>query len=118
MGFEKVGVIERITGPLAAASIPVLYVSTFSSDYVLVPSNLLDDALQQFDSRHEAAPNHAFLESELRQHSHPLNVLQAHTRVLQVRAGDVVERCLHSHALPLPNRLRLREGIGNHTHRR
>ena len=37
MGFESVGVIERITGPLASAAIPVLYLSTVSTDYVLLP---------------------------------------------------------------------------------
>ena len=30
LGFDAVGVVERITGPLAAAAVPVLYVSTFS----------------------------------------------------------------------------------------
>lgn len=43
-GFESVGVVERITGALAAASVPVLYLSTVSLDYVLIPSERLDDA--------------------------------------------------------------------------
>jgi hypothetical protein len=45
-GFAEVGVVERITGPLARASVPVLYVSTFSQDYVLIPPDRLDDALR------------------------------------------------------------------------
>ena len=37
VGFESVGVVERITDPLASAAIPVLYISTVSSDFVLIP---------------------------------------------------------------------------------
>merc|ERR1740117_1518450 len=43
-GFDAVGVAERITGPLAAAAVPVLYVTTFSQDYVLVPPDRLAEA--------------------------------------------------------------------------
>mmetsp|Transcript_35677 Transcript_35677/g.119260 ORF Transcript_35677/g.119260 Transcript_35677/m.119260 type:complete len:162 (-) Transcript_35677:64-549(-) len=43
-GFESVGVIERITGPLAAAAVPVLYVTTFADDFVLIPASRVADA--------------------------------------------------------------------------
>ena len=38
MGSHEGGVVERITGPLAAASLPVMFVSTVSHDYVLIPA--------------------------------------------------------------------------------
>lgn len=77
-GFEKVGVIERITGPLAAAGISVLYVSTFSTDYVLIPSSRLDEALQQFGSAGSARSEAPDEPSQ--RHTHPLNVLDSATR--------------------------------------
>ena len=76
VGFESVGVVERITDPLASAAIPVLYISTVSSDFVLIPVD------------HVAAA-HAVLERcvggeaprspprERRAHSHPLLALSA-----------------------------------------
>ena len=45
-GFTSIGVVERCTEPLADAGIPVLYVSTYSTDYCLLPRARLDDALQ------------------------------------------------------------------------
>ncbi|KAL3893352.1 MAG: hypothetical protein SGPRY_014293, partial [Prymnesium sp.] len=96
MGFEKEGVIERITGSLAAASIPVLYVSTFSSDYVLVPSTRLEEALRVL--HHPQAPSsegsnsgeeYIPSPSVVSQHSHPLNVLNASTRIVQVCSAGV-----------------------------
>lgn len=104
MGFEKVGVIERITGSLAAASIPVLYVSTFSSDYVLVPSTRLEEALRVL--HHPQAPSsegsnsgeeYIPSPSVVSQHSHPLNVLNASTRIVQVcSAGVLLPLVTHS----------------------
>ena len=76
VGFESVGVVERITDPLASAATPVLYISTVSSDYVLIPVDRLPAA-------------HAVLERcvggetprspprERRAHSHPLLALSA-----------------------------------------
>ena len=76
VGFESVGVVERITDPLASAAIPVLYISTVSSDYVLIPVD-------------RVAAAHAVLERcvggeaprspprERRAHSHPLLALSA-----------------------------------------
>ena len=45
-GFETVGVVERLTEPLAQQGIPVLYQSTFSTDYCLIPIDRLDEALE------------------------------------------------------------------------
>ena len=76
VGFESVGVVERITDPLASAAIPVLYISTVSSDFVLIPVDCV-------------AAAHAVLERcvggeaprspprERRAHSHPLLALSA-----------------------------------------
>lgn len=44
-GFESIGVVERLTEPLAGAGIPVLYISTYSTDYCLMPRDRLDEAL-------------------------------------------------------------------------
>ena len=76
VGFESVGVVERITDPLASAAIPVLYISTVTSDFVLIPVD-------------RVAAAHAVLERcvggeaprspprERRAHSHPLLALSA-----------------------------------------
>ena len=76
VGFESVGVVERIRDPLASAAIPVLYISTVSSDFVLIPVD-------------RVAAAHAVLERcvggeaprspprERRAHSHPLLALSA-----------------------------------------
>ena len=45
-GFDSVGVVERITGPLASAAIPVLYISTVSTDFVLIPVERVDEAVE------------------------------------------------------------------------
>ena len=45
-GFDSVGVVERITGPLASAAIPVLYTSTVSTDFVLIPVEKVDEAVE------------------------------------------------------------------------
>ena len=43
---EMVGLVERLTEPLASAGIPVLYQSTYSTEYVLIPRNQLEQALE------------------------------------------------------------------------
>ncbi|MEO8033271.1 MAG: ACT domain-containing protein [Acidobacteriota bacterium] len=43
--FETTGVASALTAPLAAASISVFIVATFDTDYVLVKSATLDDAI-------------------------------------------------------------------------
>ena len=45
MEFGLVGVLARLTGVLAARSIPVFAVSTFDTDYVLVKAERFDDAV-------------------------------------------------------------------------
>jgi hypothetical protein len=44
LDFALVGILARLTGPLAAAGVPLLAVSTFETDYVLVRSEDLDRA--------------------------------------------------------------------------
>ncbi len=39
------GVLASIAVPLAAAAVPIFAVSTFDTDYVLVPQSQLDDAV-------------------------------------------------------------------------
>jgi len=41
LGFQNVGMCQRLSGPLAAASISVLYISTYETDYVLVEESKL-----------------------------------------------------------------------------
>jgi hypothetical protein len=43
---DAVGVVERITGPLSALAVPVMYVSTFAEEFVLIPVDRLDDAMR------------------------------------------------------------------------
>lgn len=93
VGFDKVGVLERITGPLAHAGIPVLYISTFSADYVLLPADRLDDALSQF-APDGARPDE--LGAAPPAHTHPLVVLPGTTRMVQI---DKAKREAHTHAL-------------------
>ena len=56
LGSTAGGVVERITGPLAAASLPVMFVSTVSHDYVLIPADRLDEAMRQFSFRDMLVP--------------------------------------------------------------
>lgn len=42
LDFDMVGVIARISAPLADAGIPIFVVSTFETDYLLVKDDLLD----------------------------------------------------------------------------
>ena len=44
LDFSLVGILARLTETLAAAEIPVLAVSTFDTDYVLVRADDLDRA--------------------------------------------------------------------------
>lgn len=43
-GFDEVGVLAGVAGPLAAAGISLFAVSTFDTDYLLVKANRLADA--------------------------------------------------------------------------
>ena len=44
--FDAVGILAGITSALAAAEIPLLAISTFDTDYVLVKARELEQALQ------------------------------------------------------------------------
>ena len=44
--FDAVGILAGISSALAAARIPLLAISTFDTDYVLVREGRLDDATQ------------------------------------------------------------------------
>ena len=43
--FDVVGLAARLTTPLAGSSIPVFFVSTFDTDYLLVKEERLEEAL-------------------------------------------------------------------------
>jgi len=43
--FSAIGILSAILNPLAAAGINILSISTFDTDYVLVPATLLPQAL-------------------------------------------------------------------------
>lgn len=45
LAFELTGVLAGISAPLAAAGVPIFVVSTFDTDYVLVPTFHLERAL-------------------------------------------------------------------------
>lgn len=45
LDFALVGILARLTAPLAAAGIPVFTMSTFDTDYLLVRSGHLDGAV-------------------------------------------------------------------------
>ena len=51
IGLDEVGVIAAMATPLAQASVPVLYVSAFSNDYVLVPAALTDVSVEAFEKQ-------------------------------------------------------------------
>jgi hypothetical protein len=42
--FSAVGILARLAGALAAAGVPLFALSTFDTDYLLVPDERLADA--------------------------------------------------------------------------
>jgi hypothetical protein len=46
LAFELTGVIASLAGPLAAAAIPVFALSTFDTDYLLVPEDRIEAAVE------------------------------------------------------------------------
>jgi hypothetical protein len=46
---DEVGVLLSLAGPLAEAEVPVYSVSTYSTDYVLVPGDRLDAAIEALE---------------------------------------------------------------------
>lgn len=50
IAFEETGVLSSIAAPLAAAEVGIFAISTFDTDYVLVPGRRLDTALRALES--------------------------------------------------------------------
>ena len=46
LSFKQTGVLESLLKPLAAESVPVFVVSTFDTDYILVPAERLTHAIE------------------------------------------------------------------------
>ena len=46
LDLTQTGILAAIAGPLGAAEIPILALSTFETDYVLVPASCFDEALK------------------------------------------------------------------------
>jgi hypothetical protein len=46
LGFESVGIVAATAGVLDHAGVPILYLSTWSTDYVLLLSSKRDEAEQ------------------------------------------------------------------------
>ena len=49
LNLNQVGVLEELAGPLAAAEVPIYVVSTYETDYVLVPSESLGTATEALE---------------------------------------------------------------------
>jgi hypothetical protein len=45
LAFELTGVLASLASPLAAAAVPIFALSTFDTDYLLVPGDQLETAL-------------------------------------------------------------------------
>jgi hypothetical protein len=50
LAFELTGVLAALAAPLAAAGVPIFALSTFDTDYLLVPGDRLDAALAALDA--------------------------------------------------------------------
>lgn len=46
LGFDEAGIVSSIADPLASAKISLFYISTFSTDYPLVPASDMARAVQ------------------------------------------------------------------------
>jgi hypothetical protein len=44
LDLNQIGVLEELAGPLAAAEIPIFVISTYETDYLLVPNEALGTA--------------------------------------------------------------------------
>jgi hypothetical protein len=49
LDLNQVGVLEELAGPLAAAEVPIYVISTYETDYVLVPSESLATATEALE---------------------------------------------------------------------
>lgn len=87
--LDTPGIVSRLTGPLADASIPVFHLSTYDSEFILVPRAQLGDALACFSAQpptlaqSDVAARRA---SDLAHtHTYPLEVLSEHpTAILRL----------------------------------
>jgi len=50
IAFEETGVLSSIAAPLAAAEVGIFAISTFDTDYVLVPGRQLEAALRALEA--------------------------------------------------------------------
>ena len=51
-----IGILAAIAGPLGEAEIPIFALSTFETDYILVPARRFDEAAQLLSERFELSP--------------------------------------------------------------
>ena len=58
-GFSEIGVLASLTGPLAAREISIFTISTFDTDYLLVPEKQLAAAIAALEqARHTVHRSH------------------------------------------------------------
>jgi len=50
-GFFETGVVSYISAPMAQAGVPVLYVSTYLTSFILVPSDRYDEAVKTWKAK-------------------------------------------------------------------
>lgn len=50
LDFDQVGVLVKLLSPLAAAQVSSFVVSTFSTDWILLPQDQVEDAVQAWDA--------------------------------------------------------------------
>ena len=46
LAFSETGVLASLASPLAAAGVPIFVLSTFDTDYLLIPGDRLETALR------------------------------------------------------------------------
>jgi hypothetical protein len=49
LAFELTGVLAAISAPLAAAAVPIFVISTFDTDFILVPGTHLERAVEALE---------------------------------------------------------------------
>jgi len=70
------GIVATMTGPLASANIPVFHISTYDTEFLLVPHAKLEESLAPFSS---ADPAQEDVEERVSHtHAYPLDVLHEH----------------------------------------
>ena len=52
-GFSEAGIVATLAKPLAARKISLFYISTFSSDFLLVPSNVSQEAKSCLENQNQ-----------------------------------------------------------------